>query len=59
MFLEGLTPSKLAKLGHDGLGNSDRIYFYDDMSNPEISKTNMDEYLKKLRILIGLQVKDN
>jgi len=58
-FLKGLGPSTLAKLDHDGLGNGDRIYFYDDGSNPEISTKNMDAYLKKLRVLIGLEVKDN
>jgi hypothetical protein len=59
MFLKGLGPSTLAKLDHDELGNGDRIYFYDDESNPENSTKNMDAYLKKLRILIGLQVKHN
>ncbi|AEU36150.1 hypothetical protein [Granulicella mallensis] len=58
MFITGLGPSTLAKLDCHGLGTSDRIYFYNDGSNPEISSANMDAYLKKLRILIGLQVKD-
>jgi len=59
MFLKGPGPSTLAKLDHDGRGNCDRIYFDDDGSNPEISAKNMDAYLKKLRILLGLDVKDN
>ena len=59
MFLKGLGPSTLAKLDIDGSGVGDRIYFYGDGSNPENSKKNMDAYLEKLRILIGLQVKDD
>jgi hypothetical protein len=53
--LKGLGPATLAKLDHGGKGGSDRIYFYDDASNPELSASNMDAYLKKLRILLSLQ----
>lgn len=54
--LKGLGPSTLAKIDHDGKGVGDRIYFYDDGSNPENSPADMRAYLEKLRILLGLQV---
>lgn len=57
MFLTGLGPSTIAKLDIH-TNESDRIYFYNDASNPENSAANMDAYLKKLRILIRLQVKE-
>lgn len=53
--LKGLGPATLAKLDCDGKGIGDRIYFYNDGSNPESSAANMDAYLKKLRILLVLQ----
>lgn len=64
MFLTGVGPTKLAKLSYTGKHdddshNDERVYFYNDMSNPELSKANMDAYLEKLRILIGLQVKED
>jgi hypothetical protein len=58
MFLTGLGPSTRAKLDTHAHDESDRIYFYGDSSNPENSAANMDAYLKKLRILIRLQVKE-
>jgi hypothetical protein len=58
MFLKGLGPSTLASLDCHGVGNDDRVYFYNDGSIPETSAKHMDAYLKKLRILIGLQTKD-
>lgn len=53
--VKGLGPSKLAKLDCHGVGSGDRIYFYNDGSNPELSAANMTAYLAKLKILIGLQ----
>jgi hypothetical protein len=59
MFLTGLGPAKLAKLSYTGkVESEERVYFYNDGCNPENSKQNMDAYLEKLRILIGLQVKE-
>lgn len=54
LFLKGLGPKTLAKLDVNGDGDSERIYFYNDETNPEISKSNMDDYLAKLRVIIGL-----
>jgi hypothetical protein len=59
MFLTGLGPAKLAKLDIHGHGHDDRIYFYNDGSNPENSKKDMNAYLEKLRLLIGVQVKED
>lgn len=56
MFLRGLGPATLAKLDIHGVGG-ERIYFYNDGSNPEGSAENMKAYLEKLRILIGVQAK--
>jgi hypothetical protein len=53
--IKGLGPATLKKLDIDGKGEGDRIYFYDDGSNPENGKAQMDAYLQRLRILIGLQ----
>jgi hypothetical protein len=59
MFLTGVGAAKLARLSYTGkVDNEERIYFYNDATNPELSKANMDAYLEKLRILIGLQVKE-
>ena len=55
LSLKGLGPVTLAKLDVDGTGAGNRIYFYNDATNPENSDENMDAYLKKLRILINLQ----
>jgi hypothetical protein len=57
MYLKGLGAATLAKLDHEGVGSGDRIYFYDDRTNPENSPAHMQAYLEKLRILIGLQSK--
>jgi hypothetical protein len=55
MLLRGLDPSTMAKLNHEGVGKGGRIYFYDDGCNPENSAVDMDDYLERMRILIGLQ----
>jgi hypothetical protein len=57
MFLKGLGTATLAKLDVDADSTSDQIFFYNDSTNPELSAANMNAYLTKLRILIGLQSK--
>jgi hypothetical protein len=59
MKLKGLGAATLAKLDCHKVGTGDRIYFYNDGSNPEISQANMSAYLDKMRILIGLQSQDH
>ena len=54
LYLKGLGPKKLQKLDVDGNGTGDRIYFYNDGTNPELSAKNMSAYLEKLKILINL-----
>lgn len=57
IFLDKLTPAKMAKLDHKGIGlnGTDRIYFYEDSSYPERSSAAMAAYLEKLKILMGLE----
>ena len=52
--LKGVDRATLRKLAHDG-DIGDRVYFYDDGSNPENSTHDLAVYMRKLRILIGLQ----
>ena len=53
--IKGLGPATLAKLSYTGEAKGDRIYLYNDATNPELSKKNMQDYLKRLEILLGLQ----
>lgn len=55
MRLKGLTPALLAKLDHKGVGTEDRIHFYNDGCNPENSAADLNAYLQKLGMLIGLK----
>ena len=55
VHLKGLGPATLKKLDVHGVGEGDRIYFYNDRANPEMSAENMKAYLAKLQILLGLQ----
>lgn len=59
MFLKGLGPKMLAKLDWRGEGNPDRIYFYNDGTNPTTSAQNMKTYLHKLGLLMGLEQKED
>lgn len=53
--LKGLGPATLAKLDWRGEGSGDRIYFYNDASNPELSAANLTAYFDRLKVLIKLQ----
>ena len=53
---KGLTKAKAAKLSDKGETNLDKIYLYNDKTNPVRSKANMRSYLAKLEILAGLSV---
>lgn len=53
--LKGLGPATLKKLDVHQTGEGDRIYFYNDGTHPQSTAANMDRYLEKLRILIGLK----
>ncbi|MGA1849487.1 hypothetical protein VH570_01450 [Sphingobium sp. HT1-2] len=55
MRIKGLGPAKLKKLDIDGKGEGDRIFFYNDATNPERSAENRKIYFEKLAILISLQ----
>lgn len=53
--LKGLGPATLKKLDIDGTGTGDRIFFYNDATNPERSAENRNAYFEKLAILINLK----
>ena len=55
LSIKGLGPATLAKLDNNGTGVGNRVYFYDDVTNPERSTQNMDAYLMKIKILLSLQ----
>ena len=54
--IKGLGPRIGNRLSYDGTYNPERIYLYDDASNPFISKANMNVYLEKLSLLGKLQI---
>lgn len=54
MPLKGLGPAKLAKLDVHGKGTGDRIYFYNDGTNPDNSPADRKRYLEKLDMLLRL-----
>lgn len=54
--IKGLTAAKAAKLSVDESKDLDRIFLYDDATNPIRSKKNMDAYLAKLAVLAKLSV---
>ncbi|AYD01749.1 hypothetical protein [Neorhizobium sp. NCHU2750] len=58
MFLTGLGPAKRKKLDIHGVGDGDRIYFYNDATIPTSSDANMKAYLAKLRLLMSLESKE-
>jgi hypothetical protein len=53
---KGLTPAKLRKLSYTGSVTGDRVYLYQDSTNPLLSQKNMEEYQKRLEILAKLKV---
>ena len=55
--LRGLGGATLTKLSCNNTIAGNRIYFYNDATNPEISTSNMKAYLEKLTILMRLQGK--
>jgi hypothetical protein len=54
--LAGLKTATLAKLDYRGEGLADEIYFYDDGCIPTTTAKNMESYLAKLKILMGLKI---
>ena len=52
--IKGLGPAKLKQLDHDGIGEGNRIYFYDDATNPAQGGKHLESYLSKLEILMKL-----
>lgn len=54
--IKGLTTARAAKLSVDGSKSLDRIFLYDDATNPTRSKKNMDVYLAKLAVLAKYSV---
>lgn len=56
MKFKGLGPATLRKLDIHGEGTGDLVYFYNDGSIPTHSARDMDRYLAKLKILMGLRV---
>ena len=55
--IKGIGPAVAAKLSWKGDTDVDRIYLYNDGTNPVSSEANMDAYLDKLRILAKLKLK--
>ena len=53
-WIKGLGPSTREKLCIDGSGTQDRIYLYNDATQPTRSAANMSAYLKRLEILMRL-----
>ncbi len=51
-----LTTTTLKKLSYDGTAE-DKIYLYNDDTNPLASQKNMESYLTKLAILTKIQLK--
>lgn len=52
----GLTPEVAASISHENNPSLISIYLYDDGSVPTDSKENMEMYLKRLALLMQLQV---
>ena len=50
------TREKLSIHGNDHAGDSNRIYFYDDGTAPLLSKKDMNAYMRKLEILMRLEI---
>lgn len=50
--LSGVSEATLRKLSVHSPMDGNRIYFYEDESDPDRSKANMDAYLEKLRLLM-------
>jgi hypothetical protein len=55
MKFKGLGSATRRKLDIHGDGSQDRIYFYNDGSVPTYSARDMERYLAKLKILMGLR----
>jgi hypothetical protein len=53
---KGLGPAKLAKLSYTGKVEGNRVYLYNDGSNPLLSDSNMKAYLSRLETLAKLSV---
>src|SRR5262245_56006127 len=51
-----LTQKLAARVSIDGDSSLERIFLYDDGSNPIRSKKNMQEYLKRLELLAKLPI---
>ncbi|QLH51320.1 MAG: hypothetical protein HWD57_17045 [Candidatus Accumulibacter cognatus] len=54
--LKGLGPSTLEKLSYSGQVSGNRIYLYNDGSNPVLGSAEMKAYLKRVELLSKLAV---
>jgi hypothetical protein len=54
--LKGIGAATAAKISFKGDSDLDRIYLYDDGCNPTMSPQYMNDYLKRLEILVNIQV---
>ena len=54
--LKGLGPATLAKLSYSGEVTGNRVYLYNDGTNPINSDADMKAYLKKIEILAKKEV---
>ena len=54
--IKGLTPALAEKLSWNKSANTDKIYLYDDGTNPISSAKNMAAYLDKLALLATLKL---
>ena len=53
--VKGLTAAVAARLDYQGRNDLDRIYLYNDGCVPTASDANMQQYLKRLGILMSLR----
>lgn len=51
-----ITASKARKISHSGSDDLSKIYLYDDLTNPSMSKENMHDYLIRLAVFMELPV---
>ena len=54
--IKGIGPAVAQKLSFDGSPDTDRIYLYNDASNPTRDDAHMKNYLKKLASLAKLKI---
>jgi len=54
--IKGLGPATLKKLSYTGVVSGNRVYLYNDGSNPLNGPTEMAAYLKRIEVLAKLSI---